>query len=140
MKIVPFFYENARKTNKKYEISIINPLYFETLPLFGNNTRKKIRNAKINIQIKSLSTISDATFIGFMIEVIPKTKPILKIFDPIKFPTEIPFSFFEIAIIDVANSGILVPIAITETEITASLILICCAKLTAPLTKNSAPK
>ena len=53
---------------------------------------------------------------------------------------EIPFSFFAIAIIDVANSGMLVPIATTETEIAASLILICCAKFTAPFTKNSAPK
>ena len=34
---------------------------------------------------------------------------------------EIPFSFLAIAITDVANSGILVPIAITVTEITASL-------------------
>ena len=43
------------------------------------------------------------------------------IFDPIKFPIEIPFSFLAIAITDVANSGILVPMAITVTEITASL-------------------
>ena len=64
----------------------------------------------------------------------------LKIFEPIKLPTEIPFSFFAIAISDAASSGILVPIATMETEITASLIFICLAKLTAPLTRHSAPK
>ena len=69
---------------------------------------------------------------GFIIEVIPITDPILKILDPIKFPKEIPFSFFTIARRDVANSGILVPTAIIETEITASLTPICSAKLIAP--------
>ena len=65
---------------------------------------------------------------GLIIAVIPKTDPILNIFEPIKFPTESPFSFFTIAIMDAANSGILVPIATMETEITASLIFICFAK------------
>ena len=72
--------------------------------------------------------------------VIPNTDPILKIFDPIKFPTEIPLSFLVIATNEAASSGILVPIAIIVTEITASLIFICLAKFTAPSTKNSAPK
>ena len=69
----------------------------------------------------------------------PKTEPILNIFDPIKFPIEIPFSFLAIAITDVANSGILVPIAITETEITASLTPIELAKSIALATSHSAP-
>ena len=83
--------------------------------------------------------ISCATGIFLIRDVIPNTDPILKIFEPIKFPTEIPFSFFAIATKDAANSGILVPIAIIVTEITASLILICLAKFTAPSTKNSEP-
>ena len=78
------------------------------------------KRAKTNIHIISLLNISESsTTIGLIIEVIPNTEPILKIFDPIKFPKEIPFSFFAIARRDVANSGILVPIATIETEITA---------------------
>ena len=48
---------------------------------------------------------------SLIIAVIPSTEPILKIFDPIKLPTEIPFSFFAIATKEAASSGILVPIA-----------------------------
>ena len=51
----------------------------------------------------------------------PNTDAILNIFDPIKFPIEIAFSPFKAAITDAANSGTLVPIAITVTDITASL-------------------
>ena len=74
-----------------------------------------------------------------MIDVKPKTEPILNILEPIKFPIEIPFSFFAMAITDVANSGILVPIAITVTEITASLTPIELAKSIALKTNHSAP-
>ena len=61
---------------------------------------------------------------SLIIAVIPNTDPMLKIFEPIKFPTEMLFSFFAIATKEAANSGILVPIATMETDITASLILI----------------
>ena len=44
-----------------------------------------------------------------------------------------------IATTDVANSGTLVPIAITETDMTASEILSSLANFTAPSTKNSEP-
>ena len=97
-------------------------------------------NAKINIQIISLFKISGSIKIGFIIAVIPRTDPILKIFEPIKLPTEIPSSFFAIATKDAASSGTLVPMATIVTDITASLILICLAKLIEPSTKKSAPK
>ena len=38
----------------------------------------------------------------------PITAKILKIFEPIKFPKEMAFSFFITATIEAANSGILV--------------------------------
>ena len=72
--------------------------------------------------------------------VIARTRPILKIFEPIKLPTEIPSSFFAIATKEAANSGTLVPMATIVTDITASLTLICLAKLIEPSTKKSAPK
>jgi hypothetical protein len=46
---------------------------------------------------------------GATIAVIPKTKPILAILDPTTFPTTIPGSSFNIAIILTINSGRLVP-------------------------------
>ena len=51
----------------------------------------------------SLFKISESIKIGFKIAVIPRTDPILKIFDPIRLPTEIPSSFFAIATRDAAN-------------------------------------
>ena len=80
----------------------------------GKIDKINIKDAKTNIQIISLSKILESVIkIGLIIVVSPKTEPILKILDPIKFPIEIPFSFLAIAITDVASSGILVPIAIT---------------------------
>ena len=98
----------------------------------GINEITKTNNAKTNIQITSLSKILESVIsIGLIIDVNPKTDPILNIFEPIKFPIEIPFSFLAMAITEVANSGILVPIAITVTDITASLTPIELAKSTA---------
>ena len=47
----------------------------------------------IFIRITDVLTIEDPT--RSIIDVSPKTEPILNIFDPIKFPIEIPFSFFK---------------------------------------------
>jgi hypothetical protein len=106
----------------------------------GKIDKINIIEAKTNIQIISLSKILESVIkIGLIIVVNPKTEPILKILDPIKFPIEIPFSFLAIAITDVASSGILVPIAITETDITASLTPIDLAKSMALETNHSAP-
>ena len=54
-------------------------------------------------------------------EVIPSTAKILNIFDPIRFPIDNPLFLLKAAIIEAANSGIDVPKAIIETEITLSL-------------------
>ena len=72
-------------------------------------------------------------------EVIPRTARILKIFEPNKFPNEIAFSLFRAAIIEVANSGILVPKETIVTAITRSLTPNSCAKEVAPKTNNSEP-
>ena len=58
---------------------------------------------------------------GVIREVIPSTASKLKILEPIRFPTEIAFSFFITAITEAANSGILVPTDTTVTPITLSL-------------------
>ncbi len=60
--------------------------------------------------------LGDSTAIGLIIAVKPSTEAILKILEPIKLPNESAFSFFNAAITDAANSGTLVPIAITVTE------------------------
>ena len=41
--------------------------------------------------ISMLKISKSSITIGLIIAVIPKTDPILKIFEPIKFPKEIPF-------------------------------------------------
>ena len=61
------------------------------------------------------------TVIGLIIAVIPKTDARLKMLEPIKFPKDIALSFFKAAITEAANSGRLVPIAITVTEMAYSL-------------------
>ena len=53
---------------------------------------------------------------GVTMEVIPKTAKMLKMFEPIRFPNEMAFSFFITAMMEADNSGILVP---TETTVTA---------------------
>ncbi len=59
--------------------------------------------------ISTVSIFSLVTSIGCIIAVNPKTEAILKIFDPIKFPSEIAFSFLSAAMTEAANSGTLVP-------------------------------
>jgi hypothetical protein len=56
-----------------------------------------------------------------IIEVTPNTDPILKILDPIKLPKEIDFSCLAAAMTEAASSGTLVPTAMTDIDITASL-------------------
>ena len=69
------------------------------------------------ILVESISGVSEFTVIGLIIAVSPKTDAILKIFEPIKLPNDMAFSFLSAAITEAANSGTLVPIAITVTDI-----------------------
>jgi len=69
------------------------------------------------ILVDKICGVFGLTIIGFIIAVKPNTEAILKILDPIKLPNEIAFSFFSAAITEADNSGTLVPIAITVTEI-----------------------
>ena len=78
----------------------------------GSNTTAKPKSQ--NILFKILPSI---TGMGFIIAVRPKTEAILKILDPIRFPSESAFSFLSAAITEAASSGTLVPIAITVTDI-----------------------
>ena len=71
-------------------------------------------------QYISNDKIFGAIEIGLIIPVIPITAMILKIFDPIKLPIEIPDSFLYAATIEAVSSGADVPKATTVTPITAS--------------------
>ena len=121
-----FFYEDC-KTRHQLKADAINmmqaiksnkPLYLPIVKRFPKNTSgiNIPENAIIqNILVDSI--FEDSTAIGFIMAVSPKTDAILNIFDPMRFPREIAFSFLTAAITDAANSGTLVPIAITVTEI-----------------------
>ena len=118
-----FYWVKASIINIQYRRSRKKPLNLPITSFFGSNAIINTKAAKTSIHKISLLKISKSSItIGLIIAVIPRTDPILKIFEPIKLPREIPFSPLEIAIRDVASSGILVPIAIKDTEITASLI------------------
>jgi len=93
-----------------------------------------------NTQYISFVTTCDDTGISRTSDVIPKTPSILKILDPIKFPTEISVSFLRAAIIDVISSGTLVPKATIVTPITCSLTPKFEAICTAPPNNHFAPK
>ena len=61
------------------------------------------------------------TLRGVKMDVIPSTAKTLNIFEPIKFPIEIFFSFFNKATSEVASSGMLVPTDTTVIPIILSL-------------------
>ena len=63
-----------------------------------------------------ISGVFGFTAIGLIIAVKPKTEQILKILEPIKLPNEMAFSCLIAAMIDAANSGTEVPMAITVTD------------------------
>ena len=76
---------------------------------------------------------------GFKIAVIPNTKPILAILDPITFPITIPEPLFKIAVILTINSGKLVPKATNVIPIIIGEILNLSPINLLPVIKNSAP-
>ena len=60
--------------------------------------------------------------------------------EPIKLPNDKAFSFLTAAITEAANSGTLVPIAMTVAAITASLTPNAVASSLAPSTNQTDPK
>ena len=80
-----------------YNSNIKNPFVFPILFFFGRKAKSKSKTENAITHGISLDKISEATWIGFNIAVNPSTDPILKILDPIIFPTDNPFSFFIIA-------------------------------------------
>jgi len=77
--------------------------------------------------------------IGLIIEEIPKTKNVLKIFDPIIFPTTKSSFFFVAATIETINSGNEVPIANIVAEIKNSDSPNCLAIIIAESTTSFPP-
>ena len=77
--------------------------------------------------------------IGIIEEVTPITTSKLKILDPIRFPIDRSFCFFNDATIDAASSGILVPIATIVILIILSETSNLLATETADLIKVSDP-
>ena len=101
--------------------------------------KRKAENPSIQ-KISLFNMEGSVTGMVFTMAVSPKTEPMLKIFEPIRFPKEIAFSCFAAAITEAANSGTLVPIAINDIPITASLTPIEIAMSLAPITSQSLPK
>ncbi len=91
------------------------------------------------ILVDKICGVFGLTIIGFIIAVKPKTEAILKILVPIRLSNDMPFSIFNAAIIDAANSGKLVTIEMTVTEIASSLIQIDSANCFAPFTNQLEP-
>ena len=105
-----------------YAVTKRRPLILLISYLLGNSARGTKTAANRSIQKISRERIcGSVTGIVFIKDVIPKTEAMLNMFEPIKFPKEMAFSFLAAAITDAANSGTLVPMAIIDTEITASL-------------------
>ena len=99
------------------------------------------RSAKANmIHISFERIFKSITGISTTKEVIPKTANTLNIFDPIKFPIASVSSFRIAAMIEAANSGILVPIATRLSDIILSVTPHSLAILTELSTNKSAPK
>ena len=80
-----------------------------------------------------------AHYLGTIRSVLTKTEAILKMFEPIRLPREMAFSFRATATRDAASSGILVPTEIIVIPITRLLIPNSVARLTAPSISNSDP-
>ena len=64
--------------------------------------------------VKSFSKLAPLTIIGFVIASTPKTSPKFAIFEPNRFPIDMPMLFERIADNETANSGMLV---ITDNKI-----------------------
>ena len=77
--------------------------------------------------------------IGLIAEPTPSTSRILKMFDPMTFPTAISTSFFRAATIEVTSSGRLVPIAQIVSPISVWLIPNAAAMSDAESTTKSPP-
>ena len=70
----------------------------------------------------------------------PSTDRIFIKFDPIIFPSDIPVCFFKAAVTEVANSGMLVPTATIDIDITRFEIPNVSAMSAAFFTSKSAPR
>ena len=122
-----------------YKLKKTIPFHLVIIAFF--NGRKNKNNSKeipIIQKISNFNTIG-LTLIVFTILVKPNTASILKILEPIIFPMKMSNSFLKAAAIDVANSGKLVPRAITEIEMILSSMPILVAILVAPVIKKFAP-
>ena len=97
---------------------------------------KNIKDSK-NPTPKNNSKFTLVVSIGVTKAIVDKTNKILKIFDPIIFPKDIPTSLFESAINVTNNSGKDVPIATTVIPTDFSEKPNCSTKGIAPLSTNS---
>ena len=85
--------------------------------------QEKIQHRML-IKIRNMRSIAFSVIkaIGLIAEPTPSTSRILKMFDPMTFPTAISTSFFRAATIEVTSSGRLVPIAQIVSPISVWLI------------------
>ena len=113
--------------NNTEAVILFNPLW---------RYMKNIKDSK-NPTPKNNSKFTLVVSIGVTKAMVDKTNKILKIFDPIIFPNDIPTSLFESAINVKNNSGKDVPIATTVIPIAFSEKPNCSTKGIAPLSTNN---
>ena len=113
--------------NNTEAVILFNPLW---------RYMKNIKDSK-NPTPKNNSKFTLVVLIGVTKAMVDKTNKILKIFDPIIFPNDIPISLFESAIKVTNNSGKDVPIATTVIPIAFSEKPNCSTKGIAPLSTNN---
>ena len=81
-----FYWANTNIINIEYSSNKKNPSILSIIPFLGKNAINKTKTVNTSIHMISLLKISKSSItIGLIIAVIPKTEPILKIFEPIKF-------------------------------------------------------
>ena len=102
-------------------------------------SQEKIKNIKVrrNTTPNNSSKLTLDVSIGVTKAIVDKTNKILKIFEPIIFPRDIPTSFFERAIKVTNNSGKEVPIATIVIPTAFSEKPNCSTRGIAPLSTNN---
>ena len=118
-----------------YKMRKTIPVFLLSSCFFKTNIKMKRRSVAKNITEMS-KRIKSGILIGRINETIPSTHKILKMLLPIMFPTAKSILFLNIAFMQTANSGRLVPSAIAVAEIKNSPTPRLEDKNTTPSTTN----
>lgn len=107
--------------------------FFPVMPPYPNQKTRSVAQ----MLTRRSQLVPDRLGIGAIVALTPSIKRMLKIFDPIIFPSAMSVFFLYAAIAEVASSGSEVPTAIIVSPMILSLIPRLFAIHTAPLTIHS---